>query len=370
MDNNTIENSVDVLADERMSLDSTVDELLESSAPYQRALLGVLAVADHYQLDVAPLLMGLAYELPFAIGGLTFQLAEQVVSGVDAIDALVELPELLSPESVLALRLARDEGTLSALYVAVSERYQGSEVDGYTINTKKTSKVMRLIGRVFVIGVLMNYIMSVILPELVMLLNDFEVELPAPMSLLLVTMEYLSRLWFLGVLIVLALLVYGLWTYRKKRRSWNPLAWRQRAVSSSVNRRRMLALAAQTGHSLSSGLAMISGIPPLARLFKRMEGANARINKGQGEWESLAAEKMISKREAAALECSTTGETQAWLLRWSASNRRNFEMTRTAIAFRIATGIVHVLLAMLVALVCIAMFSFLVTLMKSLSQPL
>ncbi len=100
----------------------TATELLEVSAPYQRALLRMLAVCDRDNIAPAPLVLSLAAELPAKYRDRVERLAEQMNQGVDIDDALEEIL-VLPPSVVLALRLANQNGTLPALNDALLARY-------------------------------------------------------------------------------------------------------------------------------------------------------------------------------------------------------------------------------------------------------
>ena len=118
---------------------------------------------------------------------------------------------------------------------------------------------------------------------------------------------------------------------------------------------------------MTSGIAMIMGSGKLRNLFGRLTQANERIEKGQNEWDSLASEKIISRRDADALTLTASRETQSWLLQWSANNQQTRESTRSVIVLRTILALVNIALGLLVALTCIAVFTTLLSIMASLS---
>ncbi len=350
---------------QKFALAQTATELLEVSAPYQRALLRMLAVCERDNIAPAPLVLSLAIELPAKYRDRVERLAEQLKQGVDVVDALDEIP-VLPPSVELALRLANQNGTLPALNAALLARY--SEIGMYRTSREESnwSKCMRLAGLVFVMTCLLAYLMINVVPESKSMLEEFGVELPSTLQLLITICDYAVKFWFLWLLPLIILLPFCFGAFRRYLRRWNPLIWRQHVDSPSVSRRRSLALFTQSGLSAKSGIEMILGIQPLRRLFKGLNQANDRIEKGQGKWESLAAEKIISKRDAEALALSTNADTQAWLLRWSATARQNRNESQAGVLTRIFIGVVYVALGILVFLACSGVFLTLINIMKSL----
>ena len=98
----------------------------------------------------------------------------------------------------------------------------------------------------------------------------------------------------------------------------------------------------------------------------RLQKAQEEIENGNDAWESLAKEKIISNREAQALALSSSGQTQAWLLRWSASNRQTRETERSVLGTRIFLAAVNIVLAFVVVLAALGVFMTLIAIMRSL----
>jgi type II secretory pathway component PulF len=344
-------------AGQQFAVAGAVAELLECSAPHQRALLSVLAVADRHDIDPIPLISSLAEELPAADKVRAEELAEQITEGVEAVDALDQIPYLLPPTCVLALRLARDQGTLSELYVGLLDRYRGSEPDPSSYEVEYVPALARMAGRVLAVAVLVSFIMLKIVPEFQKMLEEFQVEPPPAFYLLMSVCDRIVKFWFLPFLLMVCLMVCCIPMCRRYLGRLSPLKWRQRTFSSAVNRRRSLALVTQMASSVRSGVTMILNSASLDRIFPRLLEANEKIENGEDEWESLAAEHVISKRESNALALTVSGDTQAWLLRWSATDQQQRRATRGTLLMRIALVTMNVAIALIVALTCFAIFT-------------
>ena len=345
---------------------ATIAELLESCAPHQRALLGVLAVAQIHDMDPVPLISSLAAELR---GGprLKFErLAEQMSAGVEFVDAVEEIPELLPPSVILAFQLASENGTWLTLNTTIADLDANRELDSLSDEETYVSRYVGLMLRVVIFGLVIVFVAVKIFPEFLKMLEEFGLEAPVSLRLLIKILDLCVKLWFLIPLIMVFAIPFCLPGIRKYLRRWSPLTWRQPLVSLPVERRRSLALIAQTGRSLKSVIGTITGNPKLRNLFGQFGRVNERMEKGETEWNSLAAEKVISRRDADALTLTTSPETQSWLLQWSANNQRAHQATRSIVLMRTVVAVVNIALGLFVALTCIAVFMTLLSIMASL----
>ena len=123
---------------------------------------------------------------------------------------------------------------------------------------------------------------------------------------------------------------------------------------------------AQSGKSIAATIPTVLASDSLRSLFRRLGRVSETINNGENEWTSLAAQRIISAREARALTMTSDAQTQAWLLRWAADNRQNQRQTRVAFLSRFFVGLVNFGLGLFVLLAAVAVLMTLITIMKSL----
>lgn len=341
----------------------TASELLKSCAPHQRALLRILAVSIHNEIDPTPLILGFADELSSNYANRARWLVKEISRGVDVVDAIEQVPDLLPASTVLALRLAREDGTFPGLTSALMERFPGDQ-DGSNQDESPVSIVARLMGRIFFMVLILSFMMLKIVPEFQNMFEEFGIELPATMRLLMRLSDLLLTFWFLVPLFLIVVIPFCIPALRQYFNRWNILTWRHPATSRSADQRRALALITQTKQSVSSGIALLLGTQPVRRPFKRFSRVNEKIETSQDVWGSLAAERVISRRDAKALSLSTDGNTQAWLLRWSANDRQDRAATRFVVLFRLVLAIVHISLGLLVMLTCVAVFMSLIAIIE------
>ncbi len=345
----------------------TARELLRSSTPHQRALLRIIATCHCYQLDPHPMLLGLASEVPGRRNALQLnQLSESLLAGVELVDALKELPGLLTPSSQMAIQLASDDGDLTELYSALLDRYpEDEEISGGLNEEGTATKIVRLAARAsFIFGIL-GFIMLKIVPEFQKMFEEFGIELPNTMRLL---MTVADRSLLLGPVIPFLFLIavpFFIPAFRRYINRWNPVTWRVPDSSHAASQRRSLAMISETKQTLSRGITLLSKVFPFKRGARRLEKANLKISEGQNQWSALATAGAISNRDARALSTSESRETQAWLLRWSANDHGDRAKTRSAFIIRLVFAIVHIGLGLLVFLTAIAIFMSLITIINS-----
>ena len=356
----------DTSAEQRYADEQTVKVLFQSCTPHQRALLSILAVAERYQLDPAPMVASLGAELPGWYRKQADQLAEELAQGVDADEALNHVPNLMPTPVALAIRVAREEGSLGELYSAILRRSPINDDSSPNEDENNFALLSRLGLRILTVSFLIIFILLKLIPEFSKMLQEFGVEHPHTLTLLMIACDKIAKFWFVGVLIVIAMIPFGIPACRRYLRRWNPFTWRQPEYSRTARRRRSLAVATQSASSPSLSIERMLNVLPENSEHNRLQKAQEKIENGNDVWESLAKEKIISNREAQALALSSSGQTQAWLLRWSASNRQTRENERSVLGTRIFLAAVNIVLAFVVVLAALGVFMTLIAIMRSL----
>lgn len=340
----------------------TLTEMLEPALPHQRAILGVLAIADRYRLPPAPFLHALAVELPNRYRGPIHQLAEELESGVELTVAIMPDPKpgasashsaapiitdplavapfdrrLMPTSMVIGLKMAARDQRLPKLFAAALERVPESRTNGSGNDENWMTKNLRFAVRTFFFVAILTFFMLRIVPEFIKMLAEFEIGPPPIMLLLIEISIWIMQFWFIVPLIALLLIPFHFSSIRAFVRRFSPLVWQHVEMPKSVQRRRTLALATE------SEVAVM-------------------------DWESLRKQRVISAKEAKVLSMTDDPETQAWLLRWSATNRQQYLVTRATVVGRMLLTVGNVLLGLLVLLICVSVMSVMTDLIKMLSQ--
>ena len=348
----------------RISRTQTVAEIVEVSAPHQLALLRMLAVSEIYGLDPIPLISSMAEELPTVYRNRLKLFEEQLLLGGDVVDAIGEVPRLVPPSVELAIRLARENGTLSELYNAVLQKHFGT--GGNDNESGVWAKLIHLAALVFAVIVVLSFIMISIVPEFRSMLEEFEIESPSALELLIVVADTAVKFWFVGALFLLALIPFAIVGFRRYLRSWNRYVWRQNTIKPTTVRKRSLALVLQAGLSIPAGIKVIKQNKNWRRITGKLGKAQDRINNGHEAWDSLAIANVITRRDVESMKLSASGETQAWLLRWSANTKQARQRARSGFLVRVLMAMVYITVGLIVVLAASAVFLTLITIMTDL----
>jgi type II secretory pathway component PulF len=354
--------------DDRHSMDWETDGMLPAASLPERALIRTLAIANRRHLDLVPLVQALAYEFPGNYGQRLMQLASALAAGVPVVDAVQQTGGVLDRSTVMALRLANDSARLPQMYDALLAARTATSEEAGTHGRSGGADFARIVAGFFFAWMILTFLMLFILPTFEFLFEEFGLTLPAGTLLLISMSKVIPLIFGLGILVVMAFLAVGGGAIRASiQRSLSPLAIVHPLVSSSRNLRSLLAIVAQSGRPIASGLLTLARHHHAPGTRARLTNACERIEQGQEPWGSLAAERLISQREALALSTSGSGRTQAWLLGWSVTARRNRSMNRTQIfAKTISFGCTFVF-GFVIAWTVIFMFMPLVGLISGLS---
>ena len=344
-------------------LDSVMSELIAVSSPQQRAVLGLMAVSYCYNLPLAPMLSRLSGESSGGFSRQAMYLAFLVHGGHDPVDAVLGLDRVLTSSSALALQVARENGNLPHLYRAVLERSREYDSDA-DIGKDDDVRFSRLLFRGFFILSVLTFIMTKIIPEFSKMFEEFGVELHPLMVFLMANCDRAAKLWFLGLFVLIPI---GIWLGRRYLRRWNPVTWRQPVVTKASRRRRWLAIVSRDKKSSETGLAKILRCLPANRFFPKLASIQDRVEGGETQWNSLATGGAITKRESKALASATSGDTQAWLLRWTAKACGDRAKLRSTFLVNLMIWSGNIILALIVFLVCAAILSSLIQIMEGLS---
>jgi type II secretory pathway component PulF len=345
--------------------------LYADSVP-ERALLQVLAMADRHNQPAPTLLAVLAREFPGDYGRGLMQLSATLSNGYSVVDALQQTPGIMDRSLVMALRLADQSRALPEMYESLLAGSGREETQSDSEWNNPLSELTQ-VGFGFLFAILMiTFLMLFIIPTFEQMFAEFGLLLPAPMLWLIAFCRWFASYWFVlaaiglvGAIVLSAGRFASLGVFLTRR--FNPLARSEGLVSPSASLISLLAVAARLGQPIATGvhtLARYSQRPAARRRFGRV---HERIEQGEEPWHSLAAEKLISRRDAQALITTDSGRAQAWLLDRSAAARQSRWLVRGRLATSTVTFLCTLALAFIVAWTAISVFMVLYSLVSSLS---
>ena len=335
----------------------TAGEILAGCAPHQRAILRLFAACELNGIDPEPLLQGLGHEVSVRKRQRFVLLSMMLNDGVAPIEALEKAPRLLPPSSVLALRLAKESGRLDVLYTAIIDQSSDQSLSPPSHEDVITARLFRLFGKTVLILSIISFVMLKIVPEFRKMFEEFGLEIPRPMMSLMEVCSIILPYAGIIPIVICLWIVLQFSALRQYLGRWNPSTWQRHVSPAPVERQRALAMLAQADQPIASGIASVEKKKPFRNLMKKFSKAKNKMAQGTSVWDSLASTSVISRRDAKALSQTSSNETQAWLLRWSANNRESKSATNTAFWFRVFVAAVHIGLGLFVRLTAIAVFS-------------
>ena len=286
-----------------------------SLADHQATLFSVLSGAIRLRTPPAPLIRALAEESPSGYGSTLRQLADTMEDDVPLIQALDQVPDALSSDMVLALRLGHQNGILDQ----AMETWRQEENRGLFRNRNNTwigELAYWLLVAVAVL-ILVTYFAIRVLPQFQKLWFETSTseaayaEVFGPVDSLFQILPYL----WVGLLALLGVLATTGWS--AQIRKWLESLWKSWVPSkanTNLSLLRMLALCIDGGRPIVSALSTIAKYHPTASVRSQFLFARNEIEHGQVAWDALCDASVITKPVAECLS-NESPRSQAWLLR-------------------------------------------------------
>jgi type II secretory pathway component PulF len=337
----------------------------DSRDSLQQSLLQLMATAHEHRIPLAPLVASFAAEHRGQYRRLLLRLAEKLETGSSVVAALEQTPEILSDDTVLAIRFGSQSGTLSSTYQQLlePEDHPWRETQARLLHIRVYWFVLACV--ILLMIVLMNETSG---RKLVAMYNEFGLKPPFIFSAL----QSASYIFFNFLLPVALVVLFA--------SAFLPSSWRQylrRTFATKLSRPmaelRNGALLKLLSHAESGGRPLVGSLSTLAKyhfdskLRQQLLVSRNEVEQGAEVWPSLASVKLITKEQSKALNAAPSSQVRAWALRQLANLRNRSAWRRASIALTVAEVGITLLFALLVMWVCVAYFLFLVTMVTSLS---
>lgn len=215
----------------------------------------------------------------------------------------------------------------------------------------------------------LSFVMLFIIPQFEQIFFDFDLELPAT-TMMLITAFGASPLFVVlgGMMIVLLvglLIVGGLYLL-----DFAPLDWvanrlfRQSHIASVL---RMIALAVEHRVEMPRALYAVSVTYPVRAIRTRLSAAYQATAAGRPWAQALAESRLLSEEEQALVDTAEAVGNVPWALRQIAGRRESRSAARLNVATRIALPALIVVLGLAVAVIVVALFIPLMSLVEGLT---
>ena len=339
---------------------------IESMAARQYSFLMILATAYEQQLPMAPLIGAFAMEHRRRFRSRLMRFASILQTNPCIASALEQTPELLPDETVTAIRLGTESGTLSETLAQLLETETPNSDD---VREKWNSVLSYAIVLIPTLGTLALGFCFFIVPTFKRMFDEFELRLPAAVRLYLYLVNVIAN--GLGpciiVCIVLATLYFftplGLRLRRFYRRNL-PGAYSTRSRRSVLQ---LLALSLHGNSSIQTATTLLGKIHPALILRHRFRTASHKIEAGGDPWRSLSEQHFVTHSQSQSLTEMKENELRIWTLLRLADCKRVAERRRAYTFVSLFQPIFILLIAVFVLWTCFMCFGPLVSLVTSLS---
>ena len=280
--------------------------------------------------------------------------------------ALEQTPELLPDETVTAIRLGTELGTLSETFAQLLETNEPRADD---VQEKWNSVICYLIVLLPTLGIVSLGFCFFIVPTFKRMFDEFELKLPPASLLYLVVADAIAVAFTPCLFLCLVLAALYLFTplgllLRRFYRRYLPGAYSARSRRSVLQ---LLALSQQGNSSLKTAISTLARIHSTPAVRSRFQRADRKIESAGDPWNSLADQHLLSHQQSQSLSAMQESELRNWTLLRLADCKQVAERRRAYTFVSLVQPISILLIALAVLWTCVMCFGPLVSLVTSLT---
>ena len=232
--------------EQQLLVTAAADEIFETANIHQQALVRMLAVASEHKLNAANLLEDLRVEMRSATARDIPRVVSELRSGVPIGSVFNQIPGVVPESVVMAMADVQSQGLQKPLNQALLNaptirRRELSHAEDTTIISKLGGLFWRF---AFTLNIL-TFMMLFVIPQFKAMFEEFEIDMPASMQLLIEVSNKATQFWFVFALIFFAVGLYLLICKRHLLVSyfarWVPSRWQQPVLTKRARKDRSLA---------------------------------------------------------------------------------------------------------------------------------
>ncbi len=283
--------------------------LLETTDALHRTLLGMLKTIIEERFDPAPMIEALANDHRGGYHRRLRKVAQRLHEGCSLIDALEQTTGVLSPQQILSLRIAFQNGTLIETLNSLLDDNDTTTQESRVLYGQANSYMIVML---VTLGIAAGFLNIFIAPMFASIAEQSEFGSRAIPSRPSIWFNYLPRILFAAsALMILAAFV-------RRRISWNPS--RLLPFQRSMHKESHAEIAEILARTLRSGRPVNGTISSLARYHdspevrQRLLLARNEIELGVPVWDSLSQAGIIPHNLATTLSSTEALPVQAWIL--------------------------------------------------------
>jgi type II secretory pathway component PulF len=337
----------------------------------QSSLLMVLATGIGHAPSLMAGLKALSEESSAPWSSKVEQLRHLLAQGQTLSEALTIATGLLPEQSVVAIRVAEQAGSLKQVLADEAHRLMQSETQGNAVQPGFAMTITWLSVIALQTFLIVNFIMVSIIPEFKAIFEGFGVELPGLTILLISLSDWFMSYWYILLLPGVCVAGYVLFMTLKgslKRLQYGHVMWSEhfpRFWTPLILR--LLSITVTAEKSLGDGVhAILKELQP-GRAARALSGVRQRINAGSDCWQSLCDQGFLNRRELAFLESSARTRHLDWgllHLARSVEHRRGRWLTLIG---QVLQPVIVLAIGLIVGFIVIALFLPLIKMLNDLS---
>lgn len=346
----------------------TVGESLRSQ---QDSLLRLLAVSHAHRVDPKRLIENLAAENPDSYGRKLKSLKRWIAAESSIAVALAHTPDALNEDDTLAIQCAVETETLKETLDFLIEHRQTNQDS--SASDSLNSSLAYAFFVFFLVAFLILGFTTFIMPTLVEMFEDFELQLPIAMVALVRFTENYWALTGIALLLLAAFLlaIQSNDVQRVLRRSWlcrYLLGQRTRNTASLL---RLLAIPSSAKHpidaTLTGTLTAAAQFHPDRRFRKQLLSVRTHCDSDADVWETLADHRILTPNEGTQLARLGSPSLRGWVLNALADRKHETILGRVEFFTRLGQFLPILLLSIIVAWIVIAVIQTLTSMVLSLT---
>ena len=360
------ETPLKLTVEQRVLVTAAADELSETTNIHQQAILRMLAVADEHNLNAANLLQDLGVEMKSATARQIPFVVEDLQSGLSAEEAFARTPGVVPKSAVMAIAAAESKGLRKALNQALLNTNNRRKSGGTgEEDLEAIDRVTKLAWKYFFATNVLIFMMLFVIPQFKAMFEEFGVELPLSMQLLIEVSNLFAMYWFVFALILLAIGAYIIWRHPRFLTSyftrWIPSRWQQPVVTKRVQRELSLAWVVQTTDAMPQAAKQFINENGVGDAELERLAANEKTESSNGVFEALMRTRVFPSRSKQVVSTASSRESAAWILRKMSSQNQFKRRQRGLTGVRVLMWLGDFCLMALAAWSAIAIFQSLLT---------
>lgn len=287
-----------------------------SQTPMQAGLLALLDTLQRERLEPASLVEAFALEHRGSYRGKLKRLAHLLHQRTPLLDALEQVPGVVSDEDLLELRLGNQSGMLSESFADLAASHTES-------SRRRGFDWMGLIVYWWIVGMVillsLGFLAAFISPTFKKLMWEMNIQsdLFGRSIASTIPIVVLMLLWF-SALILLGFSQSIRNVLRRWFASWLGNLSMQKELPGLL---RMLALTVDRGRPISGALSTLAKYHHNSAIRQKLLVARNEIEQGMDDWDALQSAGLLNERELESLHTTNANASRAWILRQFSSTR-------------------------------------------------